>query len=95
MEKPELILFDYGHTLVYEPEQDYLRGAAAVLSHAVTNPEGITAAGLCGEQEARFTAAIAAMRPLGVETDGVKLDRAIYAAHGLTFHVGEEELDYL
>lgn len=95
MKKPELILFDYGHTLVYEPEQDFLRGAEAVLAHAVTNPEGITALQLCEEQEARFAAAIADMRPLELETDGVKLSRAIYSAHGLTFDVDEYELDYL
>ena len=95
MKKPQMIFFDYGHTLVYEPEQDYLRGARAVLSHAVKNPEGITPERLNEEWSALFSRAVNAMRPLDTETDGVKLDMAIYSAHGLVFDVDAYELDYL
>ena len=37
-----MILFDYGHTLVNETGIDVLAGHAAVLSHAVKNPDGVT-----------------------------------------------------
>lgn len=43
MRKPEMILFDYGHTLVYEPAFDYLAGCRAVLSCCVSNPLHVTA----------------------------------------------------
>ena len=94
MQKPEMILFDYGHTLVYEPGQNYLRGAEAVLRRAVENPRGITAEQLHAEQESRYAAAFAQMRPLDLETDGVKLDRSLYAALGLRFDTDPLELDY-
>ena len=42
MRKPEMILFDYGHTLVFEPAFDYLAGCRAVLSCCVSNPLDIT-----------------------------------------------------
>ena len=42
MRKPEMILFDYGHTLVYEPAFDYLAGCRAVLNRCVSNPLDIT-----------------------------------------------------
>ena len=44
MDKPEMIFFDYGHTLCYEPVQDYPAGWAEVMRHAVRNPQGVTAA---------------------------------------------------
>lgn len=43
MRKPKMMIFDYGHTLCYEPEQDYARGWRAAMEHAVENPHGITA----------------------------------------------------
>lgn len=42
MRKPKMILFDYGHTLVYEPDTDFLRGEAAVFRHVTANPQGAT-----------------------------------------------------
>ncbi len=36
--RPEMVLFDYGGTLLCEPERDALRGERAVLAHAVSNP---------------------------------------------------------
>ena len=95
MRKPEMIFFDYGHTLCYEPVQDYPAGWAAVLSHAVENPGGITAgdlAALCGGVYRRLWDA---MRPLELETDGFKLDAAIYDSLGLKFDVSPEELEYI
>lgn len=38
MRKPEMILFDYGHTLCYEPVQDYLRGWQAAMEHGRREP---------------------------------------------------------
>jgi len=35
MVKPKMILFDYGHTLLYEPENSNLRGTEAVMRYAV------------------------------------------------------------
>lgn len=42
MRKPKMILFDYAHTLAWEPDTDFLRGERAVFRHVVSNPRGIT-----------------------------------------------------
>lgn len=39
---PKMILFDYGHTLVYKPKECYIKGAEEVLKHTVYNPKEIT-----------------------------------------------------
>ena len=36
--RPETVLFDYGGTLLCEPDRDALRGERAVPAHAVSNP---------------------------------------------------------
>lgn len=39
---PEMILFDYGQTLIDETDYDTIRGNHAVLQRAVSNPRQIT-----------------------------------------------------
>lgn len=43
MEKPKMILFDYGETLMHETKFDGIAGTKAVLEHCVYNPLNITA----------------------------------------------------
>ena len=95
MRKPEMILFDYGHTLCYEPVQDYPAGWAAVLSHAVENPGGITAGELSELCMNTYRKVWDEMRPMELETDGFKLDESIYECLGLKFDVSLEELEYI
>jgi len=40
---PEMIIFDYGHTLVYEDNWDGVKASAAVLEYAVSNKNNLTA----------------------------------------------------
>lgn len=42
MRKPAMILFDYAHTLAWEPNPDFLRGERAVFEHVRNNPRQIT-----------------------------------------------------
>ena len=42
MRQPKMILFDYAHTLAWEPDADFLRGERAVFRHVKENPRGIT-----------------------------------------------------
>lgn len=42
MMRPKMILFDYGHTLLYEPSYDFLRGEIAAFRHVRENPRGVT-----------------------------------------------------
>ncbi len=95
MRKPRMIFFDYGHTLCYEPVQDYPAGWAAVLSHAVENRSGVTAAELSKLGDGLYRRLWDEMRPLELETDGFKLDSAIYDYLGLRFDLPLEEIEYL
>ena len=40
VKRPEMMIFDHGHTLCYEPEQT-ICAAGAAMEHAVVNPRGI------------------------------------------------------
>ena len=42
MRKPAMILFDYAHTLAWEPQPDFLRGEKAVFRHVKANPRSVT-----------------------------------------------------
>lgn len=42
MRKPRMILFDYAHTLAWEPNPDFLRGEQAVFAHVKENPRHVT-----------------------------------------------------
>ncbi|MBR3502684.1 MAG: HAD family hydrolase [Clostridia bacterium] len=42
MKRPKMILFDYGGTILREPDCDFLRGERAVFEHVVKNPRGLT-----------------------------------------------------
>lgn len=42
MKYPQMIIFDYGHTLLYEPDWNTDQGNEALLKHAVKNPNNCT-----------------------------------------------------
>ena len=42
MRLPQMILFDYAHTLAWEPNADFLRGEEAVFRHVKSNPQNVT-----------------------------------------------------
>lgn len=42
MNKPRMIIFDYGHTLLYEPKSDFINGEKEIYKHIVKNPKQLT-----------------------------------------------------
>lgn len=42
MRKPEMIIFDYGHTLAYHPDWSSERGNRELFRHISKNPDGVT-----------------------------------------------------
>ena len=42
MHQPKMILFDYAHTLAWEPDADFLRGENAAFQHVKDNPRNVT-----------------------------------------------------
>lgn len=85
MKKPRMILFDYGHTLAWEPSQDYLKGNCRTIELAVENPLGITGERLHEISSRIYGELFAQLRPLDLETDGLKLDGCIFDTLKLKF----------
>ena len=42
MRQPKMILFDYAHTLAWEPDADFQRGEQAAFQHVKDNPRSVT-----------------------------------------------------
>ncbi len=92
MQTPAMILFDYGHTLAYEPDFDRRRGSEAVLAHAVSNPDGVAAEDI-QTLAARLFARCRPAREAGLEIQSLPLDRFLYDYLRLSFALPPEELE--
>ena len=86
MRKPEMILFDYGCTLLSEPDMDFLRGEEAVYPLIVDNPLGKTAKELCDFGLENFRQ-LRECRHRGFEISEMQLLRCKYDPFGITFSV--------
>lgn len=92
MKKPQMILFDYGHTLLYEQEFSFLRGEQAVFEYITENPHNITP-----EQSNDFANKLFAdfdrARQLGFEIHEWQALRTQYERLGLKFSLPMAELE--
>ena len=93
MEKPEMILFDYGHTLVYEPEFDRAAGFRAVLAHCTSNPGSVTAEALGEAYAEALERLIAASREADCDFMDMAAKRRLYETAGLCFDRSMVELE--
>lgn len=92
MKKPEMILFDYGHTLLCEPEFDALRCEEAAFPYIVENPQHLTAEQIYAEVQKLFKR-LQKARDNGIEIHQWQFMRLIYEYLGLAFSVSYEELE--
>lgn len=92
MKKPQMILFDYGHTLLYEQEFSFLRGEQAVFEYITENPHNVTS-----EQSNDFANKLFAdfdrARQLGFEIHEWQALRTQYERLGLKFSLPMDELE--
>lgn len=94
MMRPKMILFDYGHTLLYEPAYDFLRGERAAFRHVRENPRGVTPEEAFALGQQLFAQAGAARRS-GWEIHEFQLMRLKYEYLGLTFDVPWGQLEQI
>lgn len=94
MRKPKMILFDYAHTLAWEPDADFLRGEEAVFAHVKSNPRNVTP-----EEAARLGTelflAARDCRHSGWEVHEHQYLHLKYDLLGLTFNLPMNELEKL
>lgn len=91
---PQMILFDYGHTLCCEHDTDFLRGERAVFERVIENPHGVTPEEAYALGTRLFSDAEIARRA-GYEVHEWPLLRLKYEALGLRFDVPLAELEIL
>lgn len=84
MRMPEMILFDYGHTLLSEPGSDPLRGQRALSPYVTRNPRGLGTEEICAFSTQLFKEAGAA-RAGGFELHNFAFQRLLYESLGIEF----------
>lgn len=92
MQKPEMILFDYGFTLLNEPGADFLRGEEAVFPCIRDNPLGKTPGELCDAGLAIFRQ-LKECRHMGFEITEKQMMQLKYDTFGITFSVPLDEVE--
>jgi len=92
---PKMIIFDYGHTLLYEPGWDSQRGAIELLKHAVKNKYNITHDDLQVGADMVFGEHVQYIRSFGYDISGQVGNRFLYEYLGLEFDLTPCELETL
>lgn len=77
MNKPKMILFDYGHTLLYEPGLDFLRGEESLFEYVVKNKNCLTPKEVCDFSQDLFEK-IGVVREMGLELHQWQFQRFLY-----------------
>lgn len=93
MNYPKMIIFDYGHTLLYEPDWNTDRGNKALLKHAVKNPNNCTVEDITKGAELIFGEHVANVRKLGYDIRAQIADKTLYDYLGIKFSLTPVEME--
>lgn len=93
--KPKMILFDYGQTLIVEPQFDWTAANLAILSHAAHLPEGMTSEEFCKCSNDLFEYVMGNRRESCREIEHEKFIRLLCDAYGLKLDISIAEADLL
>ena len=92
MKTPSMILFDYGHTLLYEPDLNFLRGEKALAPYIAENRDHLTPEQV-NEFADRLYAETAPVRAHGLELHERQFQRMVYEYLGISFSIGFPEIE--
>ena len=90
---PKMIIFDYGHTLLYEPDWDATRGNMALLKHATKNSGNYTAADVERQVAYLLGSPLENVRELGCDITGQVFQRTLYASLGIECSLSPLEME--
>lgn len=93
MKYPKMILFDQGHTLLYEPDWDPVRGNEALLKYAVKNPNHRTLEDVRKAAELIYGEHIENIRKIGYDVSGQVGDKLLYEYLGIEFSLTPLEME--
>jgi putative hydrolase of the HAD superfamily len=94
MKTPKMLLFDYGSTLLCEPDTDFVRGERALFPYITKNRYHLTPEQLHGFADALFAQA-AKCRDLGMELHERQFQRMVYEYSGIEFSIGYEQAELI
>jgi len=92
MKKPKMILFDYGHTLLYEPGYDFLRAEEALFKFIKSNKKDLTPMQVRDFSHKLFME-IAIVREMGFELHQWQFQRFLYEYLGIEHSVSPTEVE--
>ncbi|MBE6680170.1 MAG: HAD family hydrolase [Ruminococcaceae bacterium] len=95
IKKPKMILFDYGQTLIVEPQFDWTAANLAILSHASHLPEGMSAEEFCECSNKLFEHVMGNRRENCREIEHEKFLRLLCDIYGLKLDISIAEADLL
>ena len=93
MKTPKMIIFDYGHTLLYEPGCDYIRGNAELLKYAIKNPKNCTLEDVRKGVDLIFGEHVENVRKIGYDISGQICNRTLYEYLGIEFSLTPVEME--
>lgn len=94
MNYPRMIIFDYGHTLLYESDWNSVRGNAELLKYATKNPNNCSLDDIVKGAELIFGQNIENVRKIGYDISGQIGNRALYDYLGIEFSLTPTFLKY-
>lgn len=92
MKRPEMVIFDYGHTLVYERNCGPLAGDMALQRHIKTNKNSLTAQQIY-QRAAELSKPLAAAKKNGLEILQTQYMRLLYETLEIELDVSYEEAE--
>lgn len=93
MKYPKMILFDYGHTLLYEPGWDPIKGNTELLKYTTKNPNNYTLEDIRKAAELIFGQHVESVRKIGYDISGQVCDRVLYEYLGIEFSLTPCEME--
>ena len=90
---PKMIIFDYGHTLLYEPGWDSVKGNAELLKYAVKNPNNQTLKDVVKAAELIYGKHIESIREIGYDICEQVSNRTLYEYLGIEFSLTPLEME--
>ena len=89
MKKPEMIIFDYGHTLLYEPDFDAKRCEEAAYPYIVENSQNLTVEQIYEHVQGMF-GRFKTARDSGIELHQRQFMKLVYEYLGIKYSIPYE-----
>ena len=93
MKKPEMIIFDYGFTLLYEPDWNSDRGNTALMKYAVKNPNNCTVEDIRQSTHLIYNTHVQNVRNIGYDISARISNKALYEYLGFEFSLTPLEME--